>query len=82
LECHTPIDQESRIWGDRLIKNYATALIKRQWAMNLSKFAEVILAGGTKLNAGELYNQAQAEIDKIELDSIYQYSEPPEPTIG
>lgn len=76
LECTTPIDSNSRFWGDRLIRNYATALIQRQWATNMSKFENVILPGGTKLNATQLHDRAQLEIDKIEQDAVFQYSEP------
>ena len=76
LECTTPIDLNSRFWGDRLIRNYATALIQRQWANNMSKFENVLLPGGVKLNASQLYERAQTEIDKIEQDAVFQYSEP------
>jgi hypothetical protein len=82
LECHTPIEQASRFWNDRLLRNYATQLIKRQWGGNLSKFQNVQLPGGIILNGTELYNQAQLEIDKMETESVYLYSEPDELIIG
>lgn len=66
LECYVPIDSASRFWNDRLLRNYATALVKYQWGSNLSKFEFVVLPGGIKLNGTELCNQAQIEIDKIE----------------
>jgi hypothetical protein len=82
LECHTPIAQDSRFWGDRLLRNYATALVGRQWGQNLSKFEEVQLPGGMKLSGSKIVELHQKEIDKIELDAVYQYSEPPEPIMG
>lgn len=81
IECHTPIDVASRFWNDRLLREYCTALIKRQWASNISKFQDVQLPGGVKLNGSELYNQAQMEIDKVE-QSIRDYSEPCPSFIG
>lgn len=82
LECTTPIDKNSRIWGDRLLRNYATALVKKQWGMNLSKFEEIKLPGGFVLNGSKIVADAQAEIDLIETDSVYKYSEPVGPEIG
>ncbi len=82
LECHTPIDQTSRFWNDRNLRNYATALIGRQWGQNLSKFQEVQLPGGMKLNGDRIVELHQKDIDKMETDAIYQYSEPPESIIA
>lgn len=81
IECHTPIDSASRFWEDRMLQKYATALIKKQWATNISKFQNVELPGGVKLNGSELYNQAVAEIEKVE-EETYSYSEPHPMIIG
>lgn len=75
IECYTPIDVNSRFWDDRLLLDYATALVKKQWASNLSKYQSVQLPGGVTLNGTELYNQAVNEIEKIE-QNIKDYSEP------
>jgi hypothetical protein len=82
LECHTPIDQTSRFWNERNLRNYATALIGLQWGNNLSKFEEVILVGGTKLNGSKIADKYQKEIDKMELDPNFLYSEPVESIIS
>lgn len=81
LEVYTPIDSTSRFWNDRLIKDYATALVKKQWATNLSKYQNVELPGGVKLNGAELYNQAIQEIQFLE-EEIKSYSEPVEVIVG
>lgn len=81
LEVYTPIDSGSRFWEDRLLKEYATALLKKQWASNLSKYQQVELPGGVKLNGTELYNQAEREIIDCE-EKIKAYSEPVEVVIG
>lgn len=75
VECHTPIGEDTRFWNDRLLRDYATSLIKRQWASNISKYQLVQLPGGITLNGSELYNQAINEIGKLEED-IKNYSEP------
>ena len=48
------------------LKRYATALIKRQWGANLSKFTGVEMLGGVTMNGADIYSQAQEEIDKLE----------------
>jgi hypothetical protein len=50
------------------LKKYATALIKRQWGENLKKFGGIQMPGGVTLNGKEIWDEAQAEIDKIEED--------------
>lgn len=82
LECTTAIDTASRFYGDRNLRKYATALVKRQWASNISKYQNVELPGGVKLSGTELYNQAQAELDKMENDPNFLYSEPLEFAVG
>ena len=39
------------------LKRYATALIKRQWGANLSKFSGVEMLGGVTMNGAEIYSQ-------------------------
>ena len=49
------------------LKRYATALIKRQWGANLSKFSGVEMLGGVTMNGADIYSQgSQEEIDKLE----------------
>jgi hypothetical protein len=48
------------------LKRYATALIKKQWGANLSKFQNVTLLGGVSMNGEQIYSQAQEEIEKLE----------------
>jgi hypothetical protein len=48
------------------LKRYATALIKKQWGANLSKFNGVAMLGGVTMNGEQIYSQAIEEIDKLE----------------
>lgn len=75
LECHTAIDKASRFYNDRYLRNYATALLKKQWGINLSKYNEVQLPGGVKLNGWQIIDSAEREIAEIE-GSLDKYQEP------
>jgi len=56
------------VWDDRMLKKYATALIKKQWGENLKKFSGVQMPGGVTLNGKEIWDEAVEEISKIEED--------------
>ena len=68
IECYRKVDPESYtdIYDDIYLKRYVTALIKRQWGANLSKFNGVTMLGGVTMNGGEIYTQAQEEITRLE----------------
>ena len=54
------------IYNDFWLKRYATAIIKKQWGMNLIKFNGVLLPGGVQLNGRQIYDDAVKEIEEIE----------------
>ena len=56
----------SDVWNDRFLKQYATAKIKKQWGENLKKFGNIQMPGGVVLNGKEIWDEADAEIAKIE----------------
>ena len=66
IDCFTLLDPSSypRVWNDSFLKPYATALIKRQWGQNMSKFQGVKLPGGVELNGMEMYEQAEKELER------------------
>tara|TARA_B100000902_G_scaffold227474_1_gene215966 strand:+ start:761 stop:1573 length:813 start_codon:yes stop_codon:yes gene_type:complete len=68
IECYRKIDPDTftDLYNDIHLKRYATALIKRQWGQNLSKFNEVQLLGGVTMNGEQIYTQAQDDITKLE----------------
>ena len=45
------------VFNDIYLKRYTTALIKRQWGANLSKFEGVQMLGGVTLNGAKLLNK-------------------------
>ena len=68
IECYRKIDPTTYtdIYDDMYLKRYATALIKRQWGANLSKFNGVATLGGVTMNGEQIYSQAIEDIDKLE----------------
>jgi len=65
------------VYNDRWLKEYATSLIKRQWAQNLIKYEGMQLPGGMTFNGRQLYDDAVTEIDKLEEQIQMQYELPP-----
>jgi len=70
------------VWKDRWLLRYATALIKRQWGDNITKYDGVPLPGGLKFNGTKIRDDAQTEIDKLEDEMINSYSIPVSDMIG
>ena len=70
VECYRALDPADvpRLYGDNWMKLYTTALIKRQWAVNLKKFSGLQLPGGVTIDGNALYQEAQAEIQALEDD--------------
>jgi hypothetical protein len=69
-------DTHTDIYDDIYLKRYATALIKRQWGQNLSKFNGTAMLGGVTLNGPELFSTAIAEQQKLEEEIRSNYEEP------
>jgi len=84
IEAYSILDPKTytEIYNDRLLKEYVTSLIKRQWGMNLSKFQNITLPGGLSYNGAELYSQGQEEITKIEEEVQLKYELPPDFMVG
>ena len=70
------------VWKDQWLMRYATALIKRQWGSNLTKFTGMQLPGGLTFNGEKIYNDAVAEITDLEDKMISSYSLPVMDMIG
>ena len=66
----------SDVWDDRMLKKYATALLKKQWGENLKKFGGIQMPGGVTLNGKEIWDEAVEEIGKIEED-LFNYNSLP-----
>jgi hypothetical protein len=77
-EAYACIDavEYNRVWNDRWVKEYTTALFKRSWANNIKKFNGLQLPGGVTLNGDKIYQEAVDEIDKLEQQMETQYGAP------
>lgn len=60
-----------KLWDNKWLKLYATALIRRQWAENLGKYKSILL-GGVEVASSEMFERAQTEIDKLEVQFLEQ----------
>ena len=84
IECYRKLDPNTYtdVYNDIYLKRYTTALIKRQWGANLSKFEGVQMLGGVTLNGAKLFEEAQADIEKLEEQIQLAYELPPNYMIG
>jgi hypothetical protein len=84
LEAYEIVDPVvyTDVWADRWLQHYTSQLIKRQWGSNLTKFEGLQLPGGVTFNGAKLYDDAQAEIQKLEEEMINNYSLPVMDMIG
>lgn len=70
------------IYNDRLLKAYTTALIKKQWGANISKYSGISLAGGVTLNGTTIFQEAMDEIAALEQEMSNRYELPPDFMVG
>ena len=69
-------DVYNLVWNDRWLKEYTTALIKRSWGNNLSKFAGLQLPGGVTLDGKTIQTEATTEIERLETEMEKNYGAP------
>ena len=84
IDCYRLIDPSDfgREWNSQFLKEYATALMKRQWGQNLLKFNGVKLPGGIELNGRQIYDDGQKDIDTIMEKMSNTYELPPLDMVG
>ncbi len=84
IECYRKIDPDSftDIYDDIYLKRYATALIKRQWGANLSKFSGVAMLGGVTMNGETIFSQAQEELQRLEEQIQLSFETPIDYMVG
>ena len=84
VEVWAIIDPElfPKVYKDRLLKKYVTAIFKRQWGSNLSKFENIQLPGGVSFNGQQIFDQANEEVEKLEEEMQVKFEEPPGFIVG
>lgn len=72
------IDVETfdNVWQQEWILKYTTALMKRQWGTNIKKYDGIQLPAGITMNGQQIYDEAQAEIDKLDEQFSMEYELP------
>ena len=78
IDCYGVIDPDvwTDMWNDPWMQRYGTALMKRQWGDNLSKFAGLQLPGGVTFDGPRIAQEARDEIEKLESEMNSSYSLP------
>ena len=78
VECYRIIDPDTftDVYNDYYLKKYATALIKKQWGMNLLKFEGMQMPGGVTFNGRQIYDDAIADIEKLEEEMRLNWEDP------
>ena len=84
IECYRKLDPATYtdVWNDIYLKRYTTALFKKQWGANLSKFNGVAMVGGVTLNGQQIYSEALADIEKLEQEIRSSFELNPAMMIG
>ena len=84
IECWRKLDPTTwtDVYDDFYLKRYSTALIKRQWGANLSKFKGVTILGGVEMDGETIYTQAIEEQVKLEEEMQLAFELPPVHLIG
>ena len=84
IECYRKLDPTvmTDVFNDIFLKRYVTALFKKQWGANLSKFNGVAMIGGVTLNGQQIYSEALQDVQKLEEDIRGTYETPVSYMIG
>ena len=80
IEAYSANDPQvaTEIYDDIWLKKYSTALIKRQWGINLSKYEGMPLPGNVTFNGTKIYEEAKEEIQRLEEEVETRYQLPPD----
>ena len=84
IEAYRKLDPETYtdVYNDIFLKRYVTALFKKQWGANLSKFGGVQMIGGVTLNGQQIYSEALQDVEKLEQEIRSSYELNPAMMIG
>ena len=84
IDCYRALDPNdfTKIYNERFVKEYLTSLIKKQWGQNLIKFTGIKMPGGVEFNGRQIYDDALAELEKLESKMLSTYELPPLDFVG
>ena len=77
-EAYSFVDPDlyTDVLNDMMLKKYLTALIKRQWGQNLSKYDSIQMPGGTTLRGPDIFTEGNEAVIAIEEEIRDGYSNP------
>jgi hypothetical protein len=75
-------DSYEKVFNDVWVKEYTTALFKRQWGANLSKYANYTLPGGLVVNGEKILMDATQDVLRLEEHLRDTYEAPPMMLVG
>ena len=84
IEAYRKLDPDTYtdVYNDIWLKRYTTALVKKQWGANLSKFNGVAMIGGVTLNGQQIYSEALHDVEKLETEIRSSFELNPAMLIG
>lgn len=84
MEAFAVVDPEAYVdvYNDRMFKDLATAMIKKQWGSNLKKFTGMQLPGGVQMSGQQIFDEAAQEESDIKQTIRDTFEEPPEFIVG
>jgi len=84
VECTRVIEPADfpKVYNDEWLKEYSTQLIKKQWGENMKKYGNYTLPGGMVINGQGIYEEAMADIIRLEEQMRDTWELPPDFLIG
>ena len=84
FECYQSVNMATfaATWNDMWLKDYSTALLKRQWGSNLIKFEGMVLPGGVTLNGRQIFEDAREEVTRLREEIRLNFETPVDFYIG
>lgn len=78
IDCWRTIDPETytEVYNDYWLKRYVTALYKRQWGLNLIKFAGLQLPGSVTLDGQTIFNEGKEDVTMLEEELRNTWAQP------
>lgn len=83
-EAFAVVDPNShtKVFNDKWLKEYTTALYKQQWGANLSKFEGMQLPGGIQLNGNQIFQDGTADVERLREELRLNHEAPVDFYIG
>lgn len=72
----------NKIFDDKWLKEYTTALFKQQWGANLIKFEGMQLPGGVTLNGSQIFQDGTADVERLREELRLTHEAPVDFFIG